>query len=124
MQCPLRAEVQTLFLPICRNRHWILAVAAKNTGILEPYDSLDEDEIREEHNAILGSDIIQCFENLERNNNDWFRGTSWTWTLQESHRQGDSYNCGLFLIRSIAHRINGEYPASIEDPLVERKKLV
>lgn len=48
----------------------------------------------------------------------------WTWTLQESQRQADSYNCGLFLIRSIAHRINGEYPASIEDPLVERKKLV
>ena len=75
-QCPLRAEVQTLFLPICRNRHWILAVAAKDTGILELHDSLDEDEIREEHNAILGSEIIQCFENLERNNNDWFRGTS------------------------------------------------
>lgn len=84
---------------------------------------MDEDEIREQRNAILGLEITQCFENLERNNNDWFRRTSWTWTLQESQRQADNYNCGLFLIRSIAHRINGEYPASIEDPLVERMNM-
>ena len=81
-QCAVRAEVQTLFLPICKDRHWSLAVAAKNTGMLELYDSLDDDEFREERNAILGSEIIQCFENLERNNNDWFQGISWTLTLK------------------------------------------
>ena len=132
-QCPVRAEVQTLFLPIYKNRHWILAVSAKNTGMLELYDSLDNDDLfrgqpdyafREERNAILGSEVIQCFKDLERNNNDWFRGTSWKLTLQESQRQADTYNCGLFLIRSIAHRVNGEYPASIEDPLVERMNMV
>ena len=75
-------ELQTLFLLIYKNRHLIFAVASKNTPMLEMYDSLDNDDLfrgqpdyafREERNAILGSEVIQCFKHLERNNNDWFR---------------------------------------------------
>ena len=125
LECFVKAEAEILFLPLCSGLHWVLMVAVKATAKLEIYDSLMQD--RRSEDAELGLKFAGYLEQLgkhESDINDWFRGLSWSVTLQDSQQQEDWHNCGLYLLNNMMLRLDLAEAKAITDPLKVRVEMI
>lgn len=101
-------HVRHLFLPICVNGHWKLAVAFKHTNVAGSIYLYDSSMAQDDENMRCGTKIAASFAKLSTQT-DWLRDVTWSVDVRPSLKQADSSSCGLFVIfnvycmRSLTH---------------------